>query len=146
MWFVINASSGAHDVDAKCAVIQTALSAQGRHGELLVCQPSDLHRVAAEAAALAAARGSAVVAVGGDGSVNTVAQAAHSAGCALGIIPYGTFNYFARTHGIPTDPAAAAHMLLDASPRPVQVAAINHRLFLVNASLGLYPELLLDRE
>lgn len=146
MWFVINASSGAHDVDAKCAVIQTALSAQGRHGELLVCQPSDLHRVAAEAAALAAARGSAVVAVGGDGSVNTVAQAAHSAGCALGIIPYGTFNYFARTHGIPTDPAAAAHMLLDASPRPVQVAAINHRLFLVNASLGLYPELLQDRE
>jgi diacylglycerol kinase family enzyme len=84
--------------------------------------------------------------VGGDGSLNTVAQAAHAAGCAMGVIPYGTFNYFARTHGIPTDPAAAARLLLDASPSPVQVAAINDRLFLVNASLGVYPELLQDRE
>jgi diacylglycerol kinase family enzyme len=37
-------------------------------------------------------------------------------------------------------------MLLDAHPLPVQVAAINDRLFLVNASLGIYPELLQDRE
>jgi diacylglycerol kinase family enzyme len=62
------------------------------------------------------------------------------------VIPYGTFNYFARTHGIPTEPAAAMQQLLDARPMPVQVAAINDRVFLVNASLGVYPELLRDRE
>jgi len=95
---------------------------------------------------MALARGSAVVAVGGDGSLNTVAQAAHAAGCAMGVIPYGTFNYFARTHGIPTDPGAAAQLLLQAQPSPVQVATINQQLFLVNASLGVYPELLQDRE
>jgi diacylglycerol kinase family enzyme len=144
--FVVNASSGAQDIDAKCAVIESALSAGGRQGELLVCRPAELQRVATEAAATAVARGSAVVAVGGDGSLNTVAQAAHAAGCAMGVIPYGTFNYFARTHGIPTDPAAAAQLLLQAQPSPVQVAAINERLFLVNASLGVYPELLQDRE
>ncbi|WP_296493344.1 diacylglycerol kinase family protein, partial [Rhodoferax sp.] len=144
--FVINASSGAQDIDAKCGVIESALSLGGRRGELLVCRPAELQRVATEAAAKAVARGSAVVAVGGDGSLNTVAQAAHAAGCAMGVIPYGTFNYFARTHGIPTDPAAAARLLLDAQPSPVQVAAINDRLFLVNASLGVYPELLQDRE
>ena len=144
--FVINASAGAHDIDAKTAVIESALSARGRQGELRVCRPEDLQRVATEAASQAAARGTAVIAVGGDGSLNTVAQAAHAAGCAMGVIPYGTFNYFARTHGIPTDPAEAARLLLDASPSPVQVAAINHRLFLVNASLGVYPELLQDRE
>ena len=144
--FVVNASSGAQDIDAKCAVIESALSARGRQGELLVCRPAELQRVATEAAATAVARGSAVVAVGGDGSLNTVAQAAHAAGCAMGVIPYGTFNYFARTHGIPTDPAAAAQLLLQAQPSPVQVAAINERLFLVNASLGVYPELLQDRE
>jgi len=127
-------------------VIESALSAGGRQGELLVCRPAELQRVATEAAATAVARGSAVVAVGGDGSLNTVAQAAHAAGCAMGVIPYGTFNYFARTHGIPTDPAAAAQLLLQAQPSPVQVAAINERLFLVNASLGVYPELLQDRE
>jgi len=144
--FVINASAGAHDVDAKRAVIESALAARGRKGELLTCGPAELPRVANEAAAAAAARGTAVIAVGGDGSLNTVAQAAHAAGCAVGVIPYGTFNYFARTHGIPTDPAAAARLLLDARPMPVQVAAINDQVFLVNASLGVYPELLQDRE
>jgi len=144
--FVINAAAGAFDVDAKRAVIEAALAARGRTGELLICRPADLSRVASEAAAAALASGTAVVAVGGDGSLNAVAQAAHAVGCAMGVIPYGTFNYFARTHGIPTDPAAAALLLLDAQPTPVQVAAINDRVFLVNASLGIYPELLLDRE
>jgi len=144
--FVINAAAGAFDVDAKRAVIESALAARGRKGELLVCRPADLPRVAAEAAAAAVARGAAVIAVGGDGSLNTVAQAAHTAGCPIGVIPYGTFNYFARTHGIPTEPAAAARLLLDARPMPVQVATINDRVFLVNASLGVYPELLQDRE
>ncbi|MBA4260655.1 MAG: diacylglycerol kinase [Comamonadaceae bacterium] len=144
--FVINASAGALDIGAKRAVIESALAARGRKGELLACEPAELQRVATEAAAAALASGSAVVAVGGDGSLNTVAQAAHAAGCPMGVIPYGTFNYFARTHGIPTDPVAAAHWLLDAQPLPVQVASINERVFLVNASLGIYPELLRDRE
>ncbi|MBA2723045.1 MAG: diacylglycerol kinase [Methylibium sp.] len=144
--FVINAAAGALDVDAKRAVIEAALAARGRTGELLTCRPEELARVATEAAATAVARGTSVIAVGGDGSLNTVAQAAHAAGCAMGVLPYGTFNYFARTHAIPTEPAAAMRLLLDARPMPVQVAAINDRVFLVNASLGAYPELLQDRE
>jgi diacylglycerol kinase family enzyme len=64
----------------------------------------------------------------------------------MGVVPQGTFNYFARTHGIPSDPTEAARLLLQWAPCPVQVAAINDRVFLVNASLGLYPELLEDRE
>lgn len=144
--FVINASAGAFDLDAKRAVIESALAAHGGKGELLTCQPADLARVAAEAAAMAVARKTAVIAVGGDGSLNTVAQAAHAAGCPMGVIPYGTFNYFARTHGIATEPGAAARQVLQARPVPVQVGAINDRIFLVNASLGIYPELLQDRE
>ncbi len=144
--FVINAAAGALDSDAKRAVIEAALAAQGRKGELLMCGPAELLHVATEAAAAALASGGAVVAVGGDGSLNTVAQAAHAAGCAMGVVPYGTFNYFARTHGIPDDPAAAMQLLLGARPLPVQVGAINAQVFLVNASLGVYPELLQDRE
>ena len=64
----------------------------------------------------------------------------------MGAVPQGTFNYFARTHGIPTDPAEAVRGLLGWAAQPVQVAAINQRLFLVNASMGLYPDLLEDRE
>jgi len=144
--FVINTASGSFDVEGKRALIERTLAARGRRGELRICGPAELPRVAAAAAADAQARHSAVIAVGGDGSLNAVAQAAHEVGCPIGILPYGTFNYFARTHGIPTDVAAALDLVLDGEPRPVQVAAINDRLFLVNASLGVYPELLQNRE
>ena len=144
--FVINAAAGAFDLEAKRTVIQSALAAHGRKGELLSCQPADLAQVAGEAAKMAVARDTAVIAVGGDGSLNTVAQAAHAAGCAMGVIPYGTFNYFARSHGIATDPGEAVRQLLATQPRPVIVPKLNDRIFLVNASLGLYPQLLEDRE
>jgi diacylglycerol kinase family enzyme len=144
--FLVNAAAGAVDVDAKRAVIAAALAAHGRHGDLQVCGPHELAARAAAAAGAARERHTAVIAVGGDGTQHTVAQACHEAGCAMGVMPYGTFNYFARTHGMPTEPQAAARWLMRARPRPVQVGAVNDRLFLVNASLGIYPELLQDRE
>jgi diacylglycerol kinase family enzyme len=144
--FVINTASGSGNLETQRKVIEAALRAGGRRGDLLFCRPSELTGVARAAAARAIASRTAVVAVGGDGTLNAVAQAAHPVGCAMGVIPSGTFNYFARTHGIPTDPAAAVQRLLEARSLPVQVAAINHKVFLVNASLGVYPELLQDRE
>jgi diacylglycerol kinase family enzyme len=144
--FLINGAAGSQDAQAKSALIQAELQAAGRTGDLLFCKPDELAAVAQRAAAQALARRGAVVAVGGDGTLNTVAQAAHASGCAMGVVPLGTFNYFARTHGIPTDPAQAVRLLPRAVPAPVQVAGINDRVFLVNASLGLYPDLLEDRE
>ncbi|BAO81804.1 sphingosine kinase and enzymes related to eukaryotic diacylglycerol kinase [Serpentinimonas raichei] len=144
--FVINAASGSSAADSKRELIEGVLQAAGRRGELHFCQPADLPQVAQQATATALASGTAVIGVGGDGTMNTVAQFAHAAGCAMGVVPQGTFNYFARTHGIPADPAEAVQQLLGCAPQPVQVAAINQRVFLVNASMGLYPELLEDRE
>lgn len=144
--FIINAASGRHDEATTRAVIEAALRSGGRTGELMFVRPAELAVAARQAAATALARHTTVVAVGGDGTINAVAQAAHDRGCAMGVLPQGTFNYFARTHGLPTDSAAAMQALLRATPVPVQVALINERVFLVNASLGLYPELLQDRE
>jgi len=144
--FVINAAAGSNDARVKREVIETALRDGGRQGDLLFCSPAELSDVAHRAATKAIATRTAVVAVGGDGTLNTVAQAAHAAGCAMGVVPQGTFNYFARTHGIPAEPAEAVRLLLRAAPAPVQLGGINDRVFLVNASLGLYPELLQDRE
>jgi diacylglycerol kinase family enzyme len=78
--------------------------------------------------------------------LNAVAQAAFDADAAFGVVPLGTFNYFARHNGIPTEPDKAAAALAAGVVRPVQVGLVNGRLFLVNASLGLYPQLLEDRE
>ncbi|KAB7789040.1 diacylglycerol/lipid kinase family protein [Bifidobacterium leontopitheci] len=49
-----------------------------------------------------------VVAVGGDGTVRTVASAMAGTGRAMGIIPIGTGNLFARNMGIPVDDIDAA--------------------------------------
>ena len=144
--FVINAAAGSNAANSKREVIEGALNAAGRQGNLLFSHPVDLVQVAQLATTQAIATRTAVVAVGGDGTLNTVAQAAHALGCPMGVVPQGTFNYFARTHGIPSDPTEATRQLLQWSPWPVQVAAINDRVFLVNASLGLYPDLLEDRE
>jgi len=144
--FVINAAAGSSEAEAKREFIEAALRAGGRRGDLLFRSPAEVSGVAQQAATKAIANRTAVVAVGGDGTLNTVAQAAHAVGCAMGVVPKGTFNYFARTHGIPADPTEAVRLLLRAAPAPVQVAGINDRVFLVNASLGLYPDLLEDRE
>ncbi|HEX5737140.1 MAG TPA: diacylglycerol kinase family protein, partial [Hydrogenophaga sp.] len=144
--FVINAAAGSGEAETEREAIEAALSATGRRGELLFSRPDDLAGAAHKAAKQAFTSRTAVVAVGGDGTINTVAQAAHAVGCAMGVVPRGTFNYFARAHGIPADTAIAARLLLDWAPQPVQVAAVNDRVFLVNASLGMYPALLEDRE
>ena len=62
------------------------------------------------ACALEALRNGAdvIVAVGGDGTVRTVASAVSGTGHALGILPIGTGNLFARNMGIPVDDIDAA--------------------------------------
>lgn len=144
--FVLNGMAGSSDTDATHESIKAELEAAGRTGRVWFAAPGELERVAREATAQARSVDSAVVAVGGDGTINTVAQVAHGTGCTMGVIPEGTFNFFAREHGAPTEIAEALRWLLAARPEPAQVSAINERLFLVNASLGVYPELLQDRE
>jgi diacylglycerol kinase family enzyme len=147
LFIVLNAGSGSQDSEEAHATIARVLGAAGRrHGFERVRRGADIPAAARRAAAQARAEGGSVVAAGGDGTINAVAQAAHEAGCPLGVVPLGTFNYFSRTHHLPLDTEAAAQALLVARPTPVQVGEVNGRLFLVNASLGLYPELLEDRE
>jgi len=144
--FLVNGSPADAATQAKLSLIRQVLESHGRTGELKACLPVELESAAREAASRALATRTAVVAVGGDGTLNTVAQAAHAAGCAMGVLAQGTFNFFARAHGLPADPVEAVRVLLHSRPVPVQVGAVNDRVFLVNASLGLYPELLEDRE
>ncbi len=144
---VLNAGSGRHDSDEQQALIARTLEQGGRAFEfLLVEDPAHIGEVARRAVGLAEARQGVVVAAGGDGTINAVAREVLASGCPFGVLPQGTFNYFGRAHGIPQDTAAAARALLGASIAPVQAGQVNGRLFLVNASLGLYPQLLEDRE
>jgi diacylglycerol kinase family enzyme len=113
---------------------------------LKVEDPGRLQDIAAEAVERAQRNSGIVVAAGGDGTLNAVAQIALESDSKFGVIPQGTFNYFGRTHGISSDAAEAARGLLSARVQPVQVGLVNGNVFLVNASLGLYPKSLEDRE
>ncbi len=144
---VMNAGSGHRDEAETRAAIEQVLQKAGRRYELHVAdEPARLGGLAREVVEKSRADGGIVVAAGGDGTINTVADATLASGCTFGVLPLGTFNYFSRTHGIPSDPAAAAAQLLAPRAYAVQVGQVNGRVFLVNASLGLYPQLLEDRE
>lgn len=144
---VLNAASGRHDAQATQELISRRLGAAGRAHHLELTDRNRPVGDAARAAVQQARRtGGVVVAAGGDGTINAVAQATLGSGCAFGVLPQGTFNYFGRTHGIPEDAEGALDALLAGQPQPVQVGLANERIFLVNASLGLYPQLLEDRE
>lgn len=95
-----------------------------------------------------AARGpyKAIVAAGGDGTVNSVAAAAVDSGKILGVLPLGTLNHFARDLKIPSDLQAAAETIVAGHTTEVDVAEVNDRIFLNNSSLGLYPTIVRERQ
>jgi diacylglycerol kinase family enzyme len=144
--FVVNVAAGSQQAALLRATIESSLVAAGRLGEIVLASPTNLNDVAHSASLKASKTQTAVIAVGGDGTISAVSQAAHSYGCVIGVIPMGTFNYFARANAISLDILQAMQIVLHSSTKPVQVATINQQVFLVNASLGLYPTLLEDRE
>ena len=144
---VLNVGSGKHDLADVRARLEAKLTQSGRTFSLrIVTETRDLAGIAAQVVAEARRVGGVVVGAGGDGTINAVARATLGSGCPFGVLPLGTFNYFSRTHGVPSELEAACDVLLGARAFEVQVGLLNDRAFLVNASLGLYPKLLEERE
>ncbi|MET0658006.1 MAG: diacylglycerol kinase family protein [Steroidobacteraceae bacterium] len=147
LFIVMNARSGARDFEECRRSIASVFERAGQaHEFLLIHHPKEIVSVVERAAELGKTRNGAVIASGGDGTINALAQRVLPTLRPFGILPNGTFNYFARVHDIPLDLEAAAQVLLDGRITPVQVGAVNDRIFLVNASLGLHPQMLQDRE
>jgi undecaprenyl-diphosphatase len=91
------------------------------------------------------AEGRVVVAAGGDGTVNAVAQLVVGKGT-LGVLPAGTLNHFARDLGV-DDADAAFDALAAGRTRTIDVGKLNgRRFFLNNVGIGLYPEMVYRRD
>lgn len=147
LFIVFNAGSGSRDPEEEKQIMSRIFEERGRDFEFLQCEgtvPIDV--LARRAVDLAKARQGVVVAAGGDGTINAVANAVLGSGCPFGVLPQGTFNYFGREHGISQDTAKAVRALLESRISPVQIGKVNGRHFLVNASVGLYPQMLENRE
>ncbi len=147
LFVVFNVGAGDSDADETRAAIESACSEAGRELHMMVLDdPRRIGELAQEAVRRAKEANGIVVAAGGDGTINAVAHVALGSNCVFGVLPKGTFNYFSRTHGIPADTKEGMQVLLRETAQPVQVGLVNNHLFLVNASVGLYPKLLEDRE
>ncbi|MBO9623125.1 MAG: hypothetical protein J7500_10480 [Sphingomonas sp.] len=97
--------------------------------------------------AIEAAAGAEILVVGGgDGTLGSAAAALARSGSALGILPLGTRNHLARELGIPLDLAEAAKLIASGRRRQIDLARVNGEAFVNNASIGLYPDMVEERE
>ena len=88
-----------------------------------------------------------IVACGGDGTIqeiaNVLAEAGSNRGDAcpvLGLAPAGRCNDFARAFGIPTDPEVIADVLLNGRTLPSDLGRVNGRYFCTVATAGVDAE------
>lgn len=126
---------GAQRIDQAEAELQRALPAgaftlaiteRPHHAKELAAAAQDFHTV---------------LALGGDGLVNEVANGLMEHDAArrpvLGVIPAGSGNDYGRAIGISTDPVHACEQLLGGTARPVDVGRVNDRWFVETLSFGL---------
>jgi diacylglycerol kinase family enzyme len=140
---IMNRDSGAYDSTALTRDIETAFEAHGWHVEFVLAGRYDLRSRTQEA--VARAPGTIVVA-GGDGTINTVASTCVEAERPLGLIPAGTFNYIARNLGVPAEVSQAVAVIVNGRVCHADIGEVNGRIFLNNAGIGLYAQMLERRE
>lgn len=139
---ILNAKSGSQKSEQTREAIEDVLKKSGRKFQITTATGNKLGAVVAEKAASDC---EVLVAAGGDGTICCVAEAALQSGKILGVIPLGTFNYFAKNLGIPLEPELAAQVILDGHTVRAPVLDLNGRLILNNTSIGIHPAVLLKR-
>jgi diacylglycerol kinase family enzyme len=118
-------------------VIRKALSADH---EVTVAETSRRGHALRLAQDAAAGDIDTVVVLGGDGTLNEAANGLAGTDTALGVVPGGSTNVFARTIGMADDPIEAAGQLLGAlerdSCRRIGLGSVNGRYFLFHVGMG----------
>lgn len=141
---IVNGGAGHGHDDETAADLRNKLRDAGLDAELVLARDGEEMIATAKRALENGAR--LVAAGGGDGTINAVAGVMVGTGVHFGVLPLGTLNHFAKDLGIPLDLADAVRNLADGVPRQVDAGEVNGRIFLNNSSLGLYPDIVRDRE
>jgi diacylglycerol kinase family enzyme len=149
---IVNRGGGAVRAEGGPAIeaeLARAFARRGVDASVVLCGGSDIGREA-RAALDEADRGrrpfDAVVVGGGDGTVGAVAGALAGTGTTLGVLPLGTLNHFAKDLGLPADLDGAVDVIAAGRVRRVDVAEVSGQVFVNNSSIGLYAEMVADRD
>ncbi len=120
---ILNPAADSGRTGRRRGVVEAALRAAGLEGELWLTEGPG-HAVAL--AQQAARQAEAVLAVGGDGTIQEVCRGllADGGGAHLGVLPMGTGNDFVKMLGLPRRPEAAARALATAIPRALDYGFI----------------------
>ena len=145
VFVVMNADSGRGKDDGPTPDdVRAAFADRGAEiGMATLHSGDDLTQIVGDAAS---AGWKVVVAAGGDGTICGVTEALIGTDTVLGVLPLGTFNFFARSLSIPEELEAAVDVILTGTPEPASLGEVNGRVFINNASLGAYPAILEERE
>jgi diacylglycerol kinase family enzyme len=142
--FILNGAAGANRADEARESIARVAAESGAIARIQIAGSGadicDFARLAVKEGAVA------VIAGGGDGTVNAVASTLLGSEVALGVLPLGTLNHFAKDLGIPLDIEAATRNIFQGRQVSVDVGEVNGRIFLNNSSLGVYPRVVRYRE
>jgi diacylglycerol kinase family enzyme len=142
---IINVRSGTPGKEAAAERVTEYLSSRGMDARIELVRTPDGLPAAVERASTGDA--DIVVAGGGDGTIAAVASGVLDTPKVLGVLPLGTFNYFAQRIGVPLELDAALEVLATATTTTtMSVGEVNGRVFLNNSSIGLYPAVLKQRE
>ncbi len=129
-------SGGGHSQDQQRQLnqVRKKLQQQGWRVELSQTDgPGSGHRLASQAVAAGV---DVVIAAGGDGTLNEVVQGLAGTDVALGVLPMGTMNVWAREVGIPLNLSGALQVLLEGEHRRMDLGSANGRYFLLFAGIG----------
>lgn len=141
---ILNCSANSQKAEAACDRVTERFAEKGVGVDVHVARDgSDISRLASEAVKQGA---TIVVAGGGDGTISAVASHLVGTGIALGVIPMGTLNHFAKDMGVPLEIPQAVDSIIAGNMVQVDAGMVNGHTFINNASIGLYPKLVAHRE
>jgi len=141
---LLNRGGGALAADPKLADrVAEALRGAGLDVEIELLSGGDC---AVRCRAVAERKDALLVVGGGDGTISAAAAALAGTETALGILPLGTLNHFARDLRIPTDLDEAAKLIAKGTQRSVDIGEMNDQVFINNSAIGLYPLMVVDRD
>jgi diacylglycerol kinase family enzyme len=141
---VLNARSGTGCGDELREQLTRAFGEAGMESKVLLAGSGEELQDALQRAREDGTR--VVVAGGGDGTQSTVASTVVGTDIVQGVLPLGTLNHFAKDLGIPLKLEDAVRTIVEGEVREVDVGEVNGRVFINNSSLGLYPEIVRERE
>ncbi len=146
---ILNPYANRWQAQGKVTTIKTALSDSGLAYDLAVTQKPD---EGIEIAATAVSEGyDAIIAAGGDGTINEVINGilqATPSGPSLpfGIIPIGSANDFNLMAGLPDDIHKSIQLIANGHTRQIDAGVVNGRYFINNSATCMEPMVTLETQ